>query len=188
MQCSDSPFGKHVFDSINNLYEWRKWESRLFKQGGAQITQATINTPEHGADLRSVSQNTRKRFRSSPCHRRRDRKSKITPLELSQLRALSGQLLWLGMQCLPQLLATLSLLMGHIPQATVWTICEVDKLARKATAWARAPLRIHAHHSPTVVTYTHVGWTTRPDGTSQSGQLVFFANSELLQSRESLIS
>ena len=28
----------------------------------------TINTPEHGADLRSISQNTRKRFRSSPCH------------------------------------------------------------------------------------------------------------------------
>ena len=33
--CSDSPFGKHVFDSINNLYEWRKWESRVFKQCGA---------------------------------------------------------------------------------------------------------------------------------------------------------
>ena len=28
----------------------------------------TTNTQEHGADLRSVSQNTRKKFRSSPCH------------------------------------------------------------------------------------------------------------------------
>ena len=46
---------------------------------------STINTLEH--------------------HRRRDKKSKITPLELFQLRALNGQLLWLGMQCLPQLLA-----------------------------------------------------------------------------------
>ena len=34
-----------------------------------------------------------------PLHRRRDKKSKITPLELSQLRALNGQLLWFGMQC-----------------------------------------------------------------------------------------
>ena len=33
---------------------------------------------------------------SMPSHRRRDSKSKITPLELSQLRALIGQLLWLG--------------------------------------------------------------------------------------------
>ena len=22
LACSDSPFGKHVFESINNLYEW----------------------------------------------------------------------------------------------------------------------------------------------------------------------
>ena len=45
-----------------------------------------------------------------------------------------------------------------------------------------------AHHSPVVVTYTDAGWTTRPDGTSQGGQLVFIANSELLQGRESNMS
>ena len=56
---------------------------------------------------------------SMPSHRRRDSKSKITPLELSQLRALIGHLLWLGMQCVPQLLAPLSLLMGQTPQASV---------------------------------------------------------------------
>ena len=88
-------------------------------------------------------------------------------------------------QCLPQLLAPLSLLMGQTPQATVGTIYEVNKPARKATAWARTPLKIHAHRSPVVVTYTDAGWTTRPDGTSQGGQLVFIANSELLQGRES---
>ena len=38
---------------------------------------------------------------SLPSHRRRDRKSQTPPLELSQLRALNGELLWLGMQCLP---------------------------------------------------------------------------------------
>ena len=98
-----------------------------------------------------------------PSHRRRD-KSKITPLELSQLRALNGQLLWLDMQCLSQLLAPLSLLMGQTPQATVGTIHEMNTLARKATAWSRTPLKIHAHHSPIVVTCTDAGWTTRPDG------------------------
>ena len=46
--CSDSPFGKHIFESINILYKWRKWESRVFKQCGAQITQAYRSTLEHG--------------------------------------------------------------------------------------------------------------------------------------------
>ena len=78
--------------------------------------------------------------------------------------------------------------MGQTPQATVDTICEVNKLARKATVWARMPLKIHAHHSPIVVTYTDAGWTTLPDGTSLGGQLVFIANSELLQGRESNMS
>ena len=56
---------------------------------------------------------------------------------------------------------------SQTPQATMGTIYEVNKLARKATAWARTPLKIHAHHSPVVVTYTDARWTTRPDGTSQ---------------------
>ena len=65
------------------------------------------------------------------------------------------------------LLSLLSLLRGQTPQATVDTICEVNKLARKATVRARMPFKVHAHHSLVVVTYTDAGWTTRPDGTSQ---------------------
>ena len=70
---------------------------------------------------------------------------------------------------------------GKTPQATEDTIYEVNKLARKATVWAKQPLKVHAHHSLVVVTYTDAGWTTRPHGTSQGGQLVFIANAELLQ-------
>ena len=150
----------------------------------------TINTLRHecGFEISFTEYVKEISIITLPSHRPRHKKSKITPLELSQLRALVGQLLWLGMQCLPQLLAPPSLLMGQTPQATVGTIYEVKKLARKATAWARTPLKIHAHHYPVVVTYTDAGWTTRPDGTSQSGQLVFIANSELLQGRESNMS
>ena len=103
---------------------------------------------------------------------------------------MNGQLLWLGMQCLLQLPAPLSLLMGQTPQATVDAIYDVNKLGR-ATVWARMPLKVYAHHSPVVVTYTDAGWTTRPDGNSQGRQLVFIGNAELLQGKEpnmSLIS
>ena len=168
LACSDSPFGKHVFESIDNLYEWGNWESRVFKQCGAQITQAyNKHTGTWGGFEISFTEYVKEiSIITLPSHRRRDKKSKITPLEISQLRALNGQLLWLGMQCLPQLLAPLSLLLVQTPQATVGTIYEVNKLVRKATAWARRPLKVHAHHSPVVVTYTDAGWTTRPDGTS----------------------
>ena len=81
---------------------------------------------------------------SMPSHRRRDSKSKITPLELSQLRALIGQLLWLGMQCVPQLLAPLSLLMGQTPQASVHDFFEMKRYG------ANTPLKIHTHHSSVV--------------------------------------
>ena len=116
-------------------------ESRVFKQCGARITQAydkhtgtwdgfEISFTEYAKEISIIT---------LPSHRCRDRKSKITPCELSKLRALNGQLLWLGVQCLPQLLAPLSLLMRQTPQGTVDTIYEVNKLVRKATAWARTP-------------------------------------------------
>ena len=111
----------------------------MFKQCGAQITQAyNKHTGAWGGFEISFTEYVKEiSIVTLPSHRRRDKKSQITPLELSQLRALNGRLLWLGMQCLPQLLAPLSLLMGRTPRATVGTICEVNKLARKATAWAR---------------------------------------------------
>ena len=159
------------------------WESRVFTQCGARITQAYHkHTITLGGFEISFTEYTKEiSLIASPSHRRRDRKSQITPLELSQLQALNGQLLWLGMQCLPQLLAPLSLLMGQTRQATVDTIYGVNKLAREATVWARMPLKVHAHQFLIVVTYTDAGWTSRPDGTS-------LANSELLQGKESNLS
>ena len=176
--------GKHVFYCIS---EWETCESRVFTQCGARITQANdkhartwggfeISFTEYAKGISLIN---------LPSQRRRDRKSQITPLELSQLRALNGQLLWLGMQWLPQLPALLSLLMGQTPQATVDSIYEVNKLA---TVWAKMPRKVHAHHSLVVVTYTDAGWTTRPDGTSQGRQLAFIANAELLQGKESNMS
>ena len=43
----------------------------------------------------------------------------ILASENSELGGLFGQLLWIGMQCLPQGIAPLSLLMGEVPWATV---------------------------------------------------------------------
>ena len=92
-----------------------------------------------------------------PSHRRRDKKSKITPLEVSQLRALNGQLLWLGMQYLPQLRVPLSLLMGQTQQAAMDTIFEVSKQARKATAWGKSTTQ-NPCSSSSCCGYVHRCW------------------------------
>ena len=144
------------FESIDNLYEWRKWESRVFKQCGAQITQTYNKHTETwgGFEINFADYVKVISIITLPSHRRRDKKSQShsTP-DLSQLRALHGQLLWLGVQCLPQLLSPQSLSVGQRPQATVGTIYVVKKLARKATAWAKVtPLKVHGHHSPVVIT------------------------------------
>ena len=68
------------------------------------------------------------------------------------------------------------------------TIFEVNKLARQGTEWPNTPPKVHAHHSPVVVTYTDAGWSSRPDGTSREGQLVFIENAELLRGKESNMS
>ena len=103
----------------------------MFKQCGAQITQAYSkhNGTWCGSEISFTEYVKMFSIITLPSHRRRDKKYQITPLELSQLRALNGQLFCLGMQCLPQLLAPLSLLMGQTPQDTVDTIYEVNKLA-----------------------------------------------------------
>ena len=136
--------------------------SHEFKQCGARITQVydthtgtwsgfEISVTEHAKDISIIT---------LPSHRRRDRKSQITPLEVSHLRPLNVSCFGWVSDARHSLLAPLSLLMGQTPQATVDTIYEVNKLARKATAWART-LKVHAHHPPVVVTYTDAGWTTR---------------------------
>ena len=143
----------------------------------------TTNTPEHGGGFEiSFTECAKEMSLITLPHIDVE-----TENQKSLHSALNGQLLWLGMHCLPQLLALLSLSMGQTPQATVDTIYEVSKVAWKATVWAKMPLEVHARHSLVVVTYTHAGWTTPPD-TSQGEKLVFIANAELLQGKESNMS
>ena len=115
---------------------------------------ATLHAPKHGARFYDQFHGIRGRNASChhimrvPSHRQRDNKSSITSTcRCSQLVSLSScvsvVLCQVVCQCLPELLAPLSLLMEQTRQATVdTTIFEVSKLARKATVWANTPLNI----------------------------------------------
>ena len=58
LACSDSPFGKHLFESIINLYEWRSGSHECSNSVAHKSLKPTISTLEHGVDSRSASQNT----------------------------------------------------------------------------------------------------------------------------------
>ena len=127
LACSDSPFGKHVFQSVHNLYEWGKWESRVFDRCGAQITQAyykhtgtwcgfEISFTEYVEEISIIT---------LPSHRRRDKKSKITPLELFQTSSLEWSVALVGYA----IQNCSVVVVGQTPQATVDTINAVNKLA-----------------------------------------------------------
>ena len=157
----------------------------MFAQCGARITQACDKHTRTRVDVKSVSHKTSNKSHSSACHQIDVETENLRSLHLSCLNFEPPMASCVGQVCnvCPHLLALLSLLMWQTPQATVDTNFEVNKLARKAIVWAHTPLTIHAHHSHLVVTYTDAGWTTRPDGTSQGGQLVFITTAELLQGR-----
>ena len=53
-----SPLGKRIFDGNNNLYEWGTWESRVFTQCSARITQAYDQHTETWRGFEILSQKT----------------------------------------------------------------------------------------------------------------------------------
>ena len=97
--------------------------------------------------------------------RRKQRDDPVTAKELAGLRGLLGQLMWLATQVVPQLQAPLSLLLGYLGVATVSTLLEANKLARRALVWAQTPLRTFVHEEMSVIGClkedTSLEWPTR---------------------------
>ena len=63
--------------------------------------------------------------------------------------------------------ASLSLLRGYVGVATVSTMLEANKLARRALVWAQTPLRTHVHDSLCVGGWSDASWACRREGSSQ---------------------
>ena len=112
----------------------------------------------------------------------------MTAKELAALRGLLGQLMWLATQVAPQLQAPLSLLLGYLAVATVSTLLEANKLARRALVWAQTPLRTFVHEEMSVIGWSDANWACRREGSSQRGYIIGVANKTFLKQAESRIS
>ena len=184
----ESPVGQRHFSDVQALYEWGEWKSGSFTQCGVQMVQHRHQNRWAGFSLSCAQYAESMVLLDLSSARRKQRDDPVTPKELAGLRGLLGQLMWLATQVVPQLQAPLSLLLGYLGVATVSTLLEENKLARRALVWAQTPLRTLVHEEMSVIGWSDASWACRRDGSSQGGYIIGVANKTFLEQSESPIS
>ena len=135
-----------------------EWESGSFTQCGVQIVQHRHQNRWAGFSLSCAHYAESIVLLDLSSARRKQREDHVTAKELAGLRGLLGQLMWLATQVVPQLQAPLSLLLGYLGVATVSTLLEANKLARRALVWAQTPLRTFVHEEMSVIGWSDATW------------------------------
>ena len=184
----ESPVGQKYFTDFKALYEWRDWESGSFTQCEVQIVQHRHQNRWGGFSLSCAHYAESMVLLDLSSARRKQREDPVTAKELAAMRGLLGQLMWLATQVVPQLQAPLSLLLGHLGVATVSTLLEANKLARRAQVWAQTPLRTFVHDEMSLVGWSDASWACRREGSSQGGYIIGVANKTFLEQAGSPIS
>ena len=72
--------------------------------------------------------------------------------------------------------------------ATVSTLLEANKLARRALDWAQTPLRTFVHEETSVIGPSDAGPKSRREGLSQGGHIIRVSNKTFLEHAESPVS
>ena len=170
----ESPVCKKHFTDVKALYKWEEWESGSFTQCGVQFAQHRHQDRWGGVSLRETDGS-----------RRKHREDPVTAKELAGLQGLLGQLMWLATQVVPQLQAPLSLLLRYLGVATVSTLLEANKLARRALVWAQTPLRTFVHEEMSVIGWSDASWACRRERSSQKNYIIEVANKTFLEQAES---
>ena len=184
----ESPVGQRHFSDVKALYEWGEWESGSFTQCGVQIVQHRHQNRWPGFSLSCAHCAESMVLLDLSSARRKQRDDPVTAKELAGVRSLLGQLMWLATQVVPQLQGPLSLLLGYLGVATVSTLLEADKLARRALVWARTPLRTFVHEEMSVIGWSDAIWACRREGPSQGRFIIGVANKTFLEQAENPIS
>ena len=100
---------------------------------------------------------------------------------------MNGSLQWLVTNSRPDLSARVSLSASATSNPTYGDLQTANKLIRQAQRYKDIPLVIQ--HIPmdrlTMGTFTDAAWAVRPDGSSQGGYLLFFADKDLIDGKGS---
>ena len=148
LACSDSTFGKHVLDGINEMYECELGSHACSHNPAHESPMLATNTPKHGGGFEISFTEYLKEISliSFPSHRRRDRKSPNHTTWAVSTSSLEWPFTLVGY-------AVLATLAGAPVTEDATNAAgrgghdfEVNRLARKATVLANTPLKLHAHH------------------------------------------
>ena len=106
------------------------------------------------------------------------------------LRAVNGSLQWLVTNSRPDLSARVSLSASATSNPTYGDLQTANKLIRQAQRFKEIPLVIQniPMDRLTMGTFTDAAWAVRPDGSSQGGYLLFFADKDLIDGKEAKLS
>ena len=120
--------------------------------------------------------------------RRKQREDLVTAKELAALRGLLGTIDVAGNPGGTTTPSTFIVALGYLNVATVSTLFEANKLARRALVWAQTPLRAFVHGEMSVIRWSDASWACRREGSSQGGYIIGVANKTFLEQAESPIS
>ena len=161
-------FWTEVREQIQKKFRWGEFELNDFTQRGVQIRRDHDGS-FHLSQARYM-ENVKEIVLSQ--ERRRQRKEATSPREQTQLRALLGALSWHCSQIGYRYSSYVSLYLSEIPQSTVETILEVNKLLHRVRDAAKDDMIIRPL-GPTeeivLVAWTDAANQNRRDGGSTAG-------------------
>ena len=169
-----------------NLYSWGKWEKRIFHLCGVRYRQfkdfsISMDQEEYTMSLNEANFQLPPDLKKQEIHRKLDGKG------LKCLRAINGSLQWLVTNSRPDLAARVSLSASATSNPTYGDLQSANKLIRQAQRYKEIPINIPSIPIDrlTMGTFTDAAWAVRPDGSSQGGYLLFFADKDLLDGKRS---
>ena len=151
-----------------SLYNWGSWETDNITQCGVHITEMS----DGGFLLKQTEEIKKVKEISLDDGRRKVSPRPLTPTEVTKIRGVCGECQWYGTQTAPQALAKLAEIMATLPKADTSIIKEVNAMVRLLHECADVGIRIFAHEKVHFLGWSDATWGSRPDGSSQGGQLI----------------
>ena len=165
--------------AIQEKFRWGEFELNSFTQCGTHVKRT-----EEGFELQQERYLDKVQEVPVSQERRKNRKDPCTEKEQSQLRGILGAMSWHASQVGFRFSAYVSLFLSEIPQSTVETILEVNKLLHRMRDAAKEPVKIRDLGPPNetvIMAWTDAASQNRKDGGSTAGIFVGGAHKRILE-------
>ena len=165
---------------MKRKFKWGHWHEDEFTYCGLHVIQEK-RTREVYIDLEEYCNNIKEVKIDK--NRLKQKGSKMTPAEITQCRAVLGQLQWCVGLMIANLACQVSMLQGQLAQQTIDVVSEINKTVKMLSHCADLKWRYFKISDK--LEYVVLGvssdaaWANRPDLGSQGGWMTFMANKKI---------